>query len=300
MTAFTEPLYDNRHRHRDDSNGLMKRIIAYGQAFPSHLFISLLFVVALGAFEIFNFDTTKFALGNLLGEISFAGVSWAAVLAVAFCSIDFAGLVRLFTPEEDAGEAEKENWFMMGAWLLGAMMNAAMTWWAVSLTILNHPLIGNEILSRDQLLTIVPVFVAVLVLLTRILFIGAFTIAGERLAKFSRRQANATSYQQPQAQTQPRQNARRNKPVVVEAETDGDELPDFMQNGKAKTRKAKAITDPKSSPDFIAKNRTNATKQRTEVRRSTVNANRVNKRPPMRGGGIRPTAPMAAKGKYQS
>jgi hypothetical protein len=68
----------------------------------------------------------------------------------------------------------------MGAWLLGATLNAAMTWWAVSLTLLNHSF-GNEVLSREQLLQIVPIFVAALVWLTRILFIGAFSVAGEHL-----------------------------------------------------------------------------------------------------------------------
>jgi hypothetical protein len=68
----------------------------------------------------------------------------------------------------------------MGAWLLGATMNAIMTWWAVNLTLLNHDL-GNEVLSREELLRFVPLFVAVLVWLTRILFISAFSIAGTHL-----------------------------------------------------------------------------------------------------------------------
>ncbi|MCB9006283.1 MAG: hypothetical protein H6656_02705 [Ardenticatenaceae bacterium] len=43
----------------------------------------------------------------------------------------------------------------MGAWLLGATMNAVMTWWAISLTLLTHDF-GNEVLSREQLLRWVP------------------------------------------------------------------------------------------------------------------------------------------------
>jgi hypothetical protein len=131
------------------------------------------------AFEVFNFDTTRYALQDFLGHTSFMGVTWASILAIAFCAIDFAGLARLFTPEQ--GEAEqKAIWYLMGAWLLGATLNAAMTWWAVSLTLLNHSF-GNEVLSREQLLQIVPIFVAALVWLTRILFIGAFSVAGEHL-----------------------------------------------------------------------------------------------------------------------
>lgn len=143
------------------------------------VFIGAILFVALLAFELFNFDTTQFALANLLGEVRFVGIMWATILAVAFCAIDFAGLFRLFTPARD-GEEHREVWYLMGAWLIGATMNAVMTWWAVSLTLLNHDL-GNEVLSREQLLRYVPIFVAVLVWLTRILFIGALSVTSEQL-----------------------------------------------------------------------------------------------------------------------
>lgn len=141
--------------------------------------IGVILIVALLAFELFNFDTTQFALESLLGDIRFLGLSWATILAIAFCAIDFAGLARLFTPEKGSNEP-KEIWYLTGAWLLGTSMNAIMTWWAVSLTLLTHPL-GNEVMSREQLLKIVPIFVAALVWLTRILFIGSLTSAGEKL-----------------------------------------------------------------------------------------------------------------------
>lgn len=145
--------------------------------------IGVILIIALVAFEAFNFDTTRYALLNLLGSIQFFGLQWAGILAVAFCAIDFAGLIRIFTPEKGWNEP-KEVWYLTGAWLLGATMNAIMTWWAVSLTLLDHQF-GNEVLSREQLLRIVPIFVAVLVWLTRILFIGAFTVATDQLFNFS-------------------------------------------------------------------------------------------------------------------
>jgi len=146
---------------------------------PRQFLLGMILIFALLAFEMFNFDTTRYALESLLGDVRFAGLAWATILAIAFCAIDFAGLGRLFTPEKGRDEP-KEIWYLTGAWLLGATMNAVMTWWAVSTVLLGHEL-GNEILSREQLLRIVPVFVAVLVWLTRILFIGAVTMAGERL-----------------------------------------------------------------------------------------------------------------------
>lgn len=150
------------------------------------LLIGIILFLALIAFEIFNFDTTQFALRNLLGDVTFLSLQWATILAIAFCAIDFAGLNRLFTPEGSAKE-QREVWFLMGAWLLGATMNAIMTWWAVSVTLLNNNL-GNEVLSREQILRYVPIFVAVLVWLTRILFIGSFSIAGETI--FGRKRGN--------------------------------------------------------------------------------------------------------------
>lgn len=146
---------------------------------PRRFLLGIILILALIAFEAFNFDTTRYALQNLLGDVRFAGFAWATILAIAFCAIDFAGLARLLTPERGKDEP-KEIWYLTGAWLLGATMNAVMTWWAVSTVLLNHEL-GNEVLSRDQLIHIVPVFVAILVWLTRILFIGAITMAGERL-----------------------------------------------------------------------------------------------------------------------
>ena len=145
--------------------------------------IAVVLIIALLSFEIFNFDTTRFALDSLLGDVRFLGVSWAAILAIAFCAIDFAGLTRIFTPEKGQ-EEPKAVWYLTGAWLLGATMNAMMTWWAVSLTLLSHEF-GNEVLSREQLLQWVPLFVAVFVWLTRILFIGAMSVAGEYIFDFS-------------------------------------------------------------------------------------------------------------------
>lgn len=193
-------MMQNNTMYRSNGTGI-NRIQETVRQMPRQFVIGIILVLALFAFEMFNFDTTRYALTDLLGDVRFMGLSWAAILAIAFCAIDFAGLARLFTPERGRNEP-KEVWYLMGAWLLGATMNAIMTWWAVSLTLLNHNL-GNEVLSREQLLDIVPVFVAVLVWLTRILFIGAVTVAGERLMDFhatQNRPQPAPARQQPRTQ----------------------------------------------------------------------------------------------------
>ena len=54
----------------------------------------MILLAALIAFEIFNFSTTEYSLGDLLGKLTFAGVRWSTILALAFCGIDFAGRPR--------------------------------------------------------------------------------------------------------------------------------------------------------------------------------------------------------------
>ena len=139
----------------------------------------LLIITALVAFEIFNYSTTDFALTDLLGDLRFWGVRWATILAFAFCGIDFAGIARLFTPEGKVGEGT-ESWYLFAAWLIAATMNAMLTWWGVSIAIVNHETLGNAVIARQTLLKVVPIFVAVMIWLLRVLIIGLFSVAGER------------------------------------------------------------------------------------------------------------------------
>jgi len=139
-----------------------------------------LIVAGLFAFEIFNFNTTEFALTDLLGGGAFLGLKWAAVLAFAFCAIDFAGLARLFTPDTDPQKNHLEVWYLTGAWFLGATANAALTWWAVSIMLLTQQS-ANVLVSREAVLTYAPALLAGLVWVTRICLISSFAIAGPRL-----------------------------------------------------------------------------------------------------------------------
>ena len=175
---------------------------------------------ALLAFEMFNFSTTEFALSDLLGGLEFLSIRWATILSLAFCGIDFAGVARLFTPEEGVDEPA-EIWYLFGAWLLAATMNASLTWWGVSIALLNHQSLGNAVVSRESLLRLVPIFVAVLVWLIRVLIIGSFSVAGDRLfSEANRRSSRSSNYRasrnpvnQPAViQTQPR-NARASMPA---------------------------------------------------------------------------------------
>lgn len=157
------------------------------------LVFGLIILSALVAFEIFNYSTTDFALRDLLGDLQFAGIHWATILALAFCGIDFAGIARLFTPEPGDQEP-KEAWYMFGAWLLAATMNAVLTWWGVSMAINNHSIESRAMIDSKTINTVVPVFVSLVVWIIRILLIGSLSTAGERIFSDGKRR---TSYAQP-------------------------------------------------------------------------------------------------------
>ncbi len=157
------------------------------------MLFGFLIIGALLAFEIFNYSTTDYALNDFLGGLTFLGVRWATILAIAFCGIDFAGIARLFTPEQGESSGQREVWYLFGAWLLAASMNAMLTWWGVALAIANHQSLGGSVIPRDTLVQIVPIFVAIMVWVIRVLIIGTFSLAGNRL--FS--QADVTYHPQP-------------------------------------------------------------------------------------------------------
>jgi hypothetical protein len=145
---------------------------------PATIFAAII-LTALLAFEIFNYSTTEYALKDLLGSLQFLGFKWATILSIAFCGIDFAGIARLFTPETGSNEP-KEVWYLLGAWFLAACMNAILTWWGVSMAIVGHEVESSSIVDRATLTKVVPVFVALMVWVIRILIIGTISVAGER------------------------------------------------------------------------------------------------------------------------
>lgn len=144
------------------------------------ILFGVLIVSALIAFEIFNYSTTEFALLDLLGDLSFLGVRWATILSIAFCGIDFAGIARLFTPEKEE-RSPLEAWYLLGAWLLAAIMNAALTWWGISIALVNNESFKNILLEEETIIRYVPIFVALLVWLIRVLIIGTMSTAGDHI-----------------------------------------------------------------------------------------------------------------------
>ena len=128
-------------------------------------------VAALAAFEIFNFSSTDFALRDMIGSQSAGMLSWSAILSLAFCVMDFAGIARILTIEPET-DRESGGWYLLGAWVLAGAMNAGLTWWAVSLAVYNHPVENILILDPMTYVAVIPVVVALMVWFIRILIIG--------------------------------------------------------------------------------------------------------------------------------
>jgi len=142
----------------------------------------LIFIFALVAFEVFNFSTTEYALSDLLGDLSFAGIHWATLLTIAFCGIDFAGIARLFAPPSEK-EEPRSMWFLFGAWILAATMNAILTWWGVVMAIQSHSVLSADMVDAGFVTKIVPIFIALMVWVIRIFLIGTLSKKGDRLIK---------------------------------------------------------------------------------------------------------------------
>jgi hypothetical protein len=187
---------------RNPGDGLraLFRDLTRGRRFNRGAAWGMMIIGALLAFEIFNFSTTQFALLDVLGNLTFAGMRWATILAVAFCGIDFAGIARIFTPEQGADEP-KEVYYLFGAWLLAAAFNAMLTWWGVSVAVVSHvSQSGGAVISSETMTKVVPIFVAAMILLIRVLIIGTFSLAGDRL--FTTDDSHARNYPRPAGQSQ--------------------------------------------------------------------------------------------------
>ena len=86
-----------------------------GTAVKRGLIFGLIILGALLAFEVFNYSSTLFALTDILGNLAFGPLRWATILAFAFCGIDFAGIARIFTPEQGRDEPA-EVWYLFAAY----------------------------------------------------------------------------------------------------------------------------------------------------------------------------------------
>lgn len=146
----------------------------------------LLTILALAAFEAFNFSTTDFALSDLLGDLRFIGMRWATLLSIAFCGIDFAGIARLFSAHNKPDEI-RSAYYLFGAWFLAAIMNAILTWWGVVMAMQTHTVLSAEVIEMTIITRTVPIFIALLVWVIRVLLIGTLSKKSNDILKQSQK-----------------------------------------------------------------------------------------------------------------
>ncbi|HJS18925.1 MAG TPA: hypothetical protein VJ785_09250 [Anaerolineales bacterium] len=189
-----------------------------GTARKRGLYFGVIIVFALLAFEIFNFSSTSFALKDILGDLAFGPFEWATILALAFCSIDFAGIARIFTPEQGRNEPA-EVWYLFGAWFLAAAFNATLTWWGVSVAMLNHTAQGTALLGQETMMRLVPIFVAAMVLLIRVLLINTLSISGDRIFTMSEDRSSQSQHRPSYSESYRTPNASLPRPAPKPAPT---------------------------------------------------------------------------------
>ncbi len=134
---------------------------------------TMIMIAALVAFECFSFSATEFALGNMLGDLGMGFIRWSTILSLAFCGMDLAGIARLLNSDGKPDRNDTGSWFLLGAWVLAAAMNAGLTWWGVSVALYNQPADSVLILDPLTFVTAIPVLVSLGVWLIRILIIGS-------------------------------------------------------------------------------------------------------------------------------
>ena len=206
----------------------------------------MMIIGALIAFEIFNFSTTQFALRDVLGDLTFAGMRWATILAIAFCGIDFAGIARIFTPEQGADEP-KEVYYLFAAWFLAAAFNAILTWWGVSVAIVSHASAsGGAVVSAETMTKVVPIFVAAMILLVRVMIIGTFSLAGDRLFTTDERRSYS-NYNAPRPAQEPTYRPIQSQPVIRPASTLNRPMQQNAQGNTGTFRPAPKTNNPQQT-----------------------------------------------------
>jgi hypothetical protein len=136
---------------------------------------TLVMLAALIAFECFNFSTTDFALQGMFGSMGMGALRWSTILALAFCGMDLAGITKLLANSK--ADRSSAGWYLLGAWVVAATMNAGLTWWGVSVAIYNQPADSMLVLDPITFVTAIPLLVSFGVWLIRILIIGALVFS---------------------------------------------------------------------------------------------------------------------------
>lgn len=133
-------------------------------------------VVFLLLFNLFSFSSSREALIGLWGV-----VSWSNLLAFSLCAVDFAGLAKMYIPEDD--RPKDAYAFLFGAWILSAIGDTFLTYLAVANQMsktADSVLLLNEIISLQAWTMYIPVAFAVLVWAIQVLLVTRLSYAVDK------------------------------------------------------------------------------------------------------------------------
>ncbi|OGG01493.1 hypothetical protein A2Z33_00415 [Candidatus Gottesmanbacteria bacterium RBG_16_52_11] len=136
------------------------------------------------AFALFVFIVSSFALNNLMGEMEFAGIFMANIFAIALALLDYAGISRLYVPDDGDPRSKRYAIYLLIGWLVCALVVWVLTWWSVLVILLDKtdfaPFIKNPEINLVAF-RLAPITIAEVVFLTRILLYAAVSRSGARL-----------------------------------------------------------------------------------------------------------------------
>jgi hypothetical protein len=189
----------------------------------SSLYMAVI-ILALAAFEYFNFSTTDFALQDILGNHGSGLMAWSTILSLAFCGMGIAGIAKILaSPKDDTGN--KSSWYLLGAWVIAAAMNAGLIWWGISVAIYNQPAHAVMIIDPMTYVTVVPVLVAVIIWVIRVLIIGTLVTSFDLVLKGSEQQRKPVQKKAFGFRTEKKASPPGYKPVPTRASADYEGFP---------------------------------------------------------------------------
>jgi hypothetical protein len=189
-------------------------------------------VLTLLVFEVFSGRTNYTAVLDITGK-----ALWAWAIAIGVTGIDFAGLAKLLTPSW----ASDNNypWWLFGAWFLSAIIDTALSVYAIMIGRLNmptHPLVQSGLITQWMWTYGIPLVIAgVLFVIQHALVTRLNKMAGASSGgSYTPRKSNQPKYQPPP--NQPKNNNRQASAQSTSRQSEDDAFAEMLAQINANHR----------------------------------------------------------------
>ena len=145
----------------------------------------MLLLISLFVFEFVNYTTNVGAVESILGSRSvgllfYGQVSFAVLVGLAFCLVDFSGIARIFTPQRGKDEPNAVRVLFI-VWLLSAVLNAGLTWWVATIWVASSYGGQNPLVNYNTVLVWAPRIIATLFFLVHFGLVYTVALVGDDL-----------------------------------------------------------------------------------------------------------------------